>query len=421
MFGLALFASLVVLSIPILLENEPDPFNPFVFFSISFGIGAVSRSFYMWSKGTIEAGSLLETSILALVGNVFLIAGYLSVTKKNANRLITLKWAKNMDKGVVRLFSLLFLLVGIFSLFYVVEARGILKDIYTGAVSSKREIKNGYIVWGVEVLMVSSTLQIIIILKGSGRKYIDKLLFLVPYLSFIFFAFWSSSRGKLLKALLVPAVIYHYHVKNIKVYKMIAAGSMFTLLFSSMSLLRSGRLLDYTRLGIRGIFDSLEQSFLEGSYMFDIVTFEKILSKVPAEVPYQYGKTLLTWTVMPVPRSIWPDKPINLGQFIGANIYNQGIGIVGGGVPPPFPSELFLNFGVLGIPIGMFFFGMLIKCIYSLTDYRYKNITKILIYSSSLIALVAIFNGGLSAPIVGFLKFILPILGALYVSHAVQL
>ncbi|MCB1229924.1 MAG: hypothetical protein KDN19_06645 [Verrucomicrobiae bacterium] len=83
-----------------------------------------------------------------------------------------------------------------------------------------------------------------------------------------------------------------------------------------------------------------------------------ILNAVPEELPFQYGKTIARWALAPIPRSLWPDKPvIPPGPEIGRAVYGQRVA----GVPPGMVAELDWNFGWPGIAVGSFGLGMLMR------------------------------------------------------------
>jgi hypothetical protein len=69
------------------------------------------------------------------------------------------------------------------------------------------------------------------------------------------------------------------------------------------------------------------------------------------------------WWMLPiypfVPRLLWPSKPILLeaGRFTGA-LGNGNLETVGSGTAISYPGDLYLQFGLLGIPVGMFVLGI---------------------------------------------------------------
>ncbi len=67
-----------------------------------------------------------------------------------------------------------------------------------------------------------------------------------------------------------------------------------------------------------------------------------VTQAVPERLPYQNGATIARYIISPIPRSLWPDKPIvSPGPIIGRTLYGQ----TRSGVPPGMTGELVWNFG----------------------------------------------------------------------------
>ncbi|RMG74048.1 MAG: O-antigen polysaccharide polymerase Wzy [Chloroflexi bacterium] len=84
--------------------------------------------------------------------------------------------------------------------------------------------------------------------------------------------------------------------------------------------------------------------------------------RVPSQIDYQIGSTFYPLLIGWIPRAIWPNKPIlSQGAFmhnviIGASTQsNVGLTSIG---------DFYLNFGLLGVLIGMFLLGVIIRTIY---------------------------------------------------------
>ncbi|MFX4285472.1 hypothetical protein ACQBJO_04410 [Janibacter sp. G349] len=75
---------------------------------------------------------------------------------------------------------------------------------------------------------------------------------------------------------------------------------------------------------------------------FDLSKTLHITKAVPNELPLQRGATIANYIFAPVPRSVWPNKPVvSPGPIIGKSIY----GLSQTGVPPGLVAELVWNFG----------------------------------------------------------------------------
>lgn len=78
----------------------------------------------------------------------------------------------------------------------------------------------------------------------------------------------------------------------------------------------------------------------------DVPTTSHIIRGVPAKLAFANGDTVTSWLVAPIPRDVWPDKPIvSLGPTIGFLLY----GNPRSGVPPGMIAEGYWNFGLVGV------------------------------------------------------------------------
>jgi oligosaccharide repeat unit polymerase len=118
-----------------------------------------------------------------------------------------------------------------------------------------------------------------------------------------------------------------------------------------------------------------------------------LIDKVPQYYPHTYGSTYGLWLIAPIPRALWPEKPIvRIGGVLGAAIFGSD---QRSGIPPGAVGEAFLNFGWIGIPFVLFFLGCILKIFYNTFGrYAYTNVNYSIIYSS---AVVFVAFSGISA------------------------
>lgn len=107
--------------------------------------------------------------------------------------------------------------------------------------------------------------------------------------------------------------------------------------------------------------DALLTSATEGTVydrtFGDMATSAHIIANVPERLEYQNGATIAQWLVAPVPRAIWPEKPlIAPGPLIGQALY----GTDRSGVPPGYIAEMYWNFGLVGVLVGAMLLGWLL-------------------------------------------------------------
>ena len=88
-----------------------------------------------------------------------------------------------------------------------------------------------------------------------------------------------------------------------------------------------------------------------------------IVRDTPSVSPYQNGRTLGLFFVAFVPRLFWPEKPeITLGKWI-TETYGSG-GHIQSYTGPSFIGDLYLNFGLISVVIGMLVMGALLRLIH---------------------------------------------------------
>jgi hypothetical protein len=89
-------------------------------------------------------------------------------------------------------------------------------------------------------------------------------------------------------------------------------------------------------------------------------SFAAILHGGPSVFPFRYGQTYSDVALFVVPRTVWPDKPKSFSGAVGTYVMGDG-----NDVPPGEVGELYVNFHVFGIVIGMSIIGSLMGIIYS--------------------------------------------------------
>jgi hypothetical protein len=89
---------------------------------------------------------------------------------------------------------------------------------------------------------------------------------------------------------------------------------------------------------------------------------------VPSLLPYKYGKDMLAFIYSFIPRAIWPGKPI----ISPAAKYGMILDTITSVTPFPL-GDMYWNFGIIGIILGMGFWGLFLGVCMSLFDYFFKR------------------------------------------------
>ena len=109
--------------------------------------------------------------------------------------------------------------------------------------------------------------------------------------------------------------------------------------------------------------DTFMRFMLGGANLASIEAVATIIEATPNQMNYLWGRSFLWLLLMPIPRVIWPNKPTTLGIFVKRTLFDRYA--IGGGVPPSWIGELYLNFHVAGIIVGSVVFGYISAKIYT--------------------------------------------------------
>lgn len=142
-----------------------------------------------------------------------------------------------------------------------------------------------------------------------------------------------------------------YSRRKVKLSHFVILGTFAFLVFSVMSSQRhSVDFLDDPLIGIKSFF-----YYGGGNSLFNNTM---IYEYVKSDGSLQYGKSYIGALCFPIPRSIWPSKPlISLDEFNAYSVYGIPIGSGFQAIPAGMLGEAFLNFGILGAPFIVAVFG----------------------------------------------------------------
>jgi hypothetical protein len=133
-----------------------------------------------------------------------------------------------------------------------------------------------------------------------------------------------------------------------------------------------------------------------------------IVANTPEPVPYQGGWTIGLIFVSYVPRVLWPDKPkTTFGQWV-TDVYGAGPDIKSS-TGPSWIGELYFNFGPLGVVVGMLIIGTYFRILHESLLSGPATTPALLLGVAVLLSTAPSLQGGLIAPINGFVYNAIPI------------
>ena len=163
--------------------------------------------------------------------------------------------------------------------------------------------------------------------------------------------FYSSSRAQLCWVVLSGLGVTYYLGYNRFKQQLIIAGVIGLSIFFLMSFLRHK---DVHEAATNASVIKAVESLILNRNGPGLSKTSHIINNIPDRLPYQYGSTFAVWLIAPIPRAIFPGKPlIHSGPIIGSTIYKTSVS----GVPPGFIAELYWNFHIPGVIFGMLALG----------------------------------------------------------------
>lgn len=164
----------------------------------------------------------------------------------------------------------------------------------------------------------------------------------------------------------------------------------------------------------------LGQSLISATYRLDfLVPLAYLMSQTPERIPYLLGETYYPLLLKAVPRAIYPDKPqdiTDLGQryaFLpeGNEINAFKVHQIG---------EMYINFGIAGVLLGMLILGALLRVLYRL--FFHSEATVVTMAAGALIMTKLLLGmEDLASPVWGFIMWYAVLLALLWAGiHLAQ-
>lgn len=388
--------ALVVTSLPLVGRARGEIIEPIWFVVLIVAVGVTGKAFYVFFGPEKrvdflllgkEPRDLLFAALMIVCGLLCLSIGYIfgNVTWKipGMARLAADQWNTRRLNTVVALL----LAVGLIS--FIVFMIRINPTFYNlSDFSSKRFIRmpgskylgvQGYLRWGAMLIEISFYLVYIRWVAAKGRvwSYAGLGVGALALLA-VAFPIFVSSRQTVLFLVIRIIVIWtciRGEPKPRYAALLVASGLV---IVGSMLAFRRG-LSDWEGLRSHVGVSGLMEVTVGGRHFLDLTKTAHVLAAVPELLDYQYGKTMVTWLVAPVPRSLWPGKPaIGVGIDLGPLVFQTPRT---SGVPPGVVGELYLNFGIPGVFIGMLAVGFLLRSLYTTLRPRFPSRAVVLIYT----------------------------------------
>lgn len=422
-------AALLVTALPLAFRRHGNIFEPIWLVVLSVAIGVSGKAFYVCLGPQERVDFLLldkapqDLLPAALIMAVGLLCHSLGYVYGNVRwRLPSITILESDRWETKRLTSLVGILVvvGLLSfVLFTLRLDASFSDL--SDLSSKRFVQitgsehlgaQGYLRWGIRLIELAFYL-VFAHWAATKRKLWSLLGVVVFTLALLAVAFpvFASSRRTIFFMVIRAIIIWICIRREPRPRYVAALVAAVLLVFGSMLSFRQGRS-DLERIQQHVSVSGVLEVTVGGRYFLDLTKTAHIISAIPEKLDYQYGRTLLTWLVAPVPRALWPEKPaIKVGIELGPLVFRTNKVT---GVPPGIISELYLNFGIPGVLAGMLTLGFFLSSLYATLRPRFPNKAAVLIYAlASVQFTLDLLGGEVSGAVIAFLMNVIPLALAL--------
>lgn len=405
----------VVLFVPFA-KFEWDPFIPVAFVGLAFLIRIGGPTIDILVRGPENIDAMLGHNVSYLVvplvvvlgANVSFVLGFLSTTGEAVGQRLPRfhRWDVTRAHQVVIFYSLL----GVTFYIYFLSDFEItsLADI-----SAKRSFSGtAYVRFFARHLEFAAFLWFLTHLYQGKRLYTLRA---VPMWTLVIIAMtysvFSSTRGPIFSFVLMLLIVYHYYRSRIPVIMLSTLGIV--------SMVISGILLQLRALSNTGQV-SLQLTTLEiftnifKANFGGVTVLAHIIHQFPAERPLRFGTTFFRWMLYPIPNFLQSDQPPTLSSELASIMYNRP-----NETPPMIIGELWMNYWLVGVIIGMLILGILARIVYEyLRTDPDPHIATVGMYAVFTLQFLFFTLTSTSSQMIEFMMWIVPTLAAiLYISH----
>ncbi len=264
-----------------------------------------------------------------------------------------------------------------------------------------------YLLWGTLLVQAGAIFQLVLWLRYRRQPVITLLFCAMGLL-----ASFLISRLAVSIFLMLVLLLFHYLRRRLS-YRLLALASLVLMVYlsiagmarSTLSLQYSNEMTGWSMVRSRAGWADLARIYLVQGFD-NFWWLGSILERVPADMPHQYGATFLPALAKPIPRALWPQKPLGAAAVYSRELFPDLLdqGFVAGVTAL---GEWYLNFSWPGIVVGMFLMGVLASASHSLVR-RTPGPGSVLLYGALLVGLVLWYRNEFNIGVTWFLYYLIP-------------
>ncbi|ACV06875.1 oligosaccharide repeat unit polymerase [Kytococcus sedentarius] len=191
----------------------------------------------------------------------------------------------------------------------------------------------------------------------------------------------TSSRSDIVYTIFVTLAIAAMLRRPFRLWALVLVGVVTIASINFITLARGSSSSEVSVSSVLAL-DAVEESIIYNRNFADLYNASHIIGNTPEVLPAANGRTITGWLAAPIPRAVWPTKPIvNPGPIVGEYIYGNGRS----GVPPGVVAEMWWNWQWPGIVVGTVLAGILVGLISRLKNIDYRNTAWVVLFCCGLL------------------------------------
>ena len=428
-----LFVILVITLIfltPFFLKIQRFGFNVYTFFSVAVLVQVFLRSILMHydlpNYDYVHSVLLLNrpwedfilSALIFMVGSILTVSSYIFAYRASSRRPSSLRViANDPSYKSVKVCSSVLLMISIFCFIYyflVTYQAG-------GLVSAYRSVSNelegytahGGLIEGVRVSFIAALLSIAYYWISKQKLFL--FLFLCSSVVYLSFAFYISTRAAILIFIIGVFTMASFYNKLTK-FKIFIGCNILVSIGVIMTFLRLN-LSDGPAVGqIGSNFADMLGYIVVNNGGIDIPKFHHLTEYVQSQTDYRLGGFLSNIVLLFIPRTIWPEKPVNIDTEFGFAVYDS-VSYGSGAVPPGIYGEFFWDFWWGGFIVAAIFVGIVLGF---LDRFLHNNLNSVFVKVSYAISFLwtgmGLMGSGLVSYFISFAVIVIPLYILFYIS-----
>jgi oligosaccharide repeat unit polymerase len=224
-------------------------------------------------------------------------------------------------------------------------------------------------------------LPVLTVLLAHHSKSVNSRVVVSFILSLVMTAFLAQGGARRIVGVIWGAAIICWVLQQerINFKKIVAAAAGVAVLLVAMQLI-----LEYRNTGLQALTE--EEKHLQYDYLHvddNFLRLGQIIDIVPERHPYTYEKQIVYYAVRPIPRVLWPGKPVDPGFDLPSTLGKEGVSLSSSAI-----GEFYLAFGWLAVLLGGWVYGKLANSV-SVLLVHMQGSSAVLVYSLAVMVLVA--------------------------------